>query len=253
MQKKADINIRSLNKVRHNVKPNNLQCFLFLCIFMLMKNLISFGWWGAFSNLRQENIFLFQVSEGGPDDDGFFDLLSRTQGRRIDDQRCSFRITKSKSASTESDTASRIPTVPEVSVRKGCKCEIFYLCFHLNFSDDELSLLYTVLYSDEYPHLDCCQQNVMVDVLISLLSGVGLIKSNFILCLSSSLDSLLYPHLFWIFCLTPTTFGSFASPPLLLDSLPPTSYELFASHLLWIFCPTSFELSAPTLFFILSP
>ncbi|CAE1167552.1 GPSM2 [Acanthosepion pharaonis] len=60
-----------------------------------------------------------KVSEGGPDDDGFFDLLSRTQGRRIDDQRCSFRITKSKSASTESDTPCRVPTMPEVSVRKG--------------------------------------------------------------------------------------------------------------------------------------
>jgi len=61
-----------------------------------------------------------KVAEGGPDDDGFFDLLSRTQGRRIDDQRCSFRITKSKSASADSDAPpARVLTMPEVPVRKG--------------------------------------------------------------------------------------------------------------------------------------
>ena len=36
---------------------------------------------------------------GGEDDDGFFDMLTRSQGRRLDDQRCTFVPSSKKSPS----------------------------------------------------------------------------------------------------------------------------------------------------------
>ena len=42
------------------------------------------------------------------DDDNFFDLLSRYQSRRIDDQRCSFRLTDGASEEDKENTEPQI-------------------------------------------------------------------------------------------------------------------------------------------------
>ena len=39
------------------------------------------------------------MCEGGNEDDGFFDMLTKSQGRRLDDQRCTFVPSSKKSPS----------------------------------------------------------------------------------------------------------------------------------------------------------
>ena len=64
---------------------------------------------GVLVSLFNGHGVMFQKSNGMVDDldeDGFFDLLSRFQSRRIDDQRCSFRLLESGVPSTPKSVVS---------------------------------------------------------------------------------------------------------------------------------------------------
>ena len=55
------------------------------------------------------------------DDDNFFDLLSRYQSRRIDDQRCSFRMTGgANSCSSEANKENTEPEIGKITVYSNC-------------------------------------------------------------------------------------------------------------------------------------
>ena len=80
------------------------------------------------------------------DDDNFFDLLSRYQSRRIDDQRCSFRLTGgANSCSSEANKENTEPEIGKIMVYSNCQCVGFlkvqnpgnivrnrkYICSHI--------------------------------------------------------------------------------------------------------------------------
>lgn len=95
-------------------------------IWTLSAVLITSITWSRFPKLWSISVLVFKPQQGSQDtigEDGFFDLLSRFQGNRLDDQRCSLL-----------DSPSHLPThsspssTPPVAERK---CELAPLCSHL--------------------------------------------------------------------------------------------------------------------------
>lgn len=74
---------------------------------------------------------------GGDDDDGFFDMLSRSQGRRLDDQRCTFVPTnnnKSPSHKGLNNTNELLDILQKLNNRYTAGVEVFctiYSSYHL--------------------------------------------------------------------------------------------------------------------------
>ena len=52
---------------------------------------------------------LFFIQNLSPEDDGFFDLLTKFQGRRIDEQRCSLKSLNEQSSSDKENGENKPP------------------------------------------------------------------------------------------------------------------------------------------------
>lgn len=113
---------RNKNKIFANYKVQLSACLSLYSLYLIITSIM----WSRFPKLWSISVLVFKPQQGSQDtigEDGFFDLLSRFQGNRLDDQRCSLQ-----------DSPSHLPThsspssTPPVAERK---CELAPLCSHL--------------------------------------------------------------------------------------------------------------------------